>query len=62
MSSILIFLKEFTFFALVARVLLQMRPKEAYEKYLRLLVSVMMLSMVMEYVLEGGLKWIWELF
>ena len=62
MSSILIFLKEFTFFALVARVLLQMRPKEAYEKYLRLLVSVMMLSMVMKYVLEGGLKWIWELF
>ena len=62
MSSILTFLKEFTFFALVARVLLQMRPKEAYEKYLRLLVSVMMLSMVMEYVLEGGLKWIWELF
>jgi len=62
MSSILTFLKEFTFFALVARVLLQMRPKESYEKYLRLLVSVMMLSMVMEYVLEGGLKWIWELF
>lgn len=62
MSSLLTFLKEFTFFALVARVLLQMRPKEAYEKYLRLLVSVMMLAMVMEYVLEGGLKWIWELF
>lgn len=62
MSRLLTFLKEFTFFALVARVLLQMRPKEAYEKYLRLLVSVMMLAMVMEYVLKGGLGWIWELF
>lgn len=62
MSRLLMFLKEFTFFALVARVLLQMRPKEAYEKYLRLLVSVMMLAMVMEYVLKGGLGWIWELF
>ena len=62
MSRLLMFLKEFTFFALVARVLLQMCPKEAYEKYLRLLVSVMMLAMVMEYVLKGGLGWIWELF
>lgn len=62
MNRLLTFLKEFTFFALVARVLLQMRPKEAYEKYLRLLVSVMMLAMVMEYVLKGGLGWIWELF
>jgi len=62
MNTLLVFLKEFTLFVLAARVLLQMRPKEVYEKYLRLLISVMMLAMVTEYVLEGGMKWIWELF
>lgn len=58
MKEFLTFLKEFTFFALAARVLLQLRPRESYEKYLRLLTGVMMLAMVMEYVMEEAFEWI----
>ena len=58
MKEMLAFLKEFTFFTLAASVLLQLRPKETYEKYLRLLTGIMMLAMVMEFVMEGVLGWI----
>lgn len=62
MNPFLSFLKELTFFALAARVIVQMRPREAYEKYLRLLVGIMTLEVVVEYLLREGRVWMQKLF
>lgn len=60
MASVVDFIKQMTVFLIMAKMILHLRPKQEYEKYLKLVVGIMILAMVVEKaaeLLQGGL---WE--
>ncbi len=60
MAGVVDFIKQMTVFLIMAKMILHLRPKQEYEKYLKLVVGIMILAMVIEKgseLLQGGL---WE--
>lgn len=63
MTEIVDWIKRITIFLIMARMILHLRPKAEYEKYLKLVVGIMILAMVLEQglrILQGGGELLWE--
>ena len=63
MTEVVDFIKQMTIFLIMAKMILHLRPKAEYEKYLKLVVGIMVLAMVMEKgieLLQGGGELLWE--
>ena len=63
MTVIVDFIKQMTIFLIIAKMILHLRPKAEYEKYLKLVVGIMVLAMVMETgigFVRGGGELLWE--
>lgn len=58
MSEIVEGLKRLTIFLIMAKMIVHLRPKQEYEKYLKLVVGLMVLAMILEKgiaLLGGGI-------
>ena len=63
MAGIVEFIKQMTVFMIMAKMVLHLRPKQEYEKYLKLVVGIMVLALVVERVIglwQGGESVLWE--
>ncbi len=63
MIEIVDWIKRMTIFLIVARMILHLRPKQEYEKYLKMVVGIMILAMVLEQgigFVHGGGEILWE--
>lgn len=63
MTGFVEWIKRMTVFLLLAKMIMQLRPKAEYEKYLKLVVSAMVLAMVLEQgmtLVLGGGALLWE--
>lgn len=63
MAGIVEFIKQLTVFMIMAKMVLHLRPKQEYEKYLKLVVGIMVLALVVERVIglwQGGESVLWE--
>lgn len=48
MNEIVEWLKRLTIFLIMAKMIVHLRPKQEYEKYLKLVVGLMVLAMILE--------------
>lgn len=63
MTQVVEFIKQMTVFLIMAKMVLHLRPKAEYEKYLKLVLGIMVLAMVVEKgmgLLQGGSEILWE--
>ena len=63
MTEIVDWIKRLTIFLIMAKMILHLRPKQEYEKYLKLVVGIMILAMVLEQgisIVQGGGRLLWE--
>lgn len=63
MTGIVEWIKRITIFLIIAKMVLHLRPKQEYEKYLKLVVGIMVLAMILEKGLglaQGGGELLWE--
>lgn len=63
MTELVDWIKKITVFLILAKMIMHLRPKQEYEKYLKLVVGMMILSMILErgmaLMSEGGVR-LWE--
>ncbi|MBQ8821627.1 MAG: stage III sporulation protein AF [Lachnospiraceae bacterium] len=58
MNEIVEWIKRMTIFLIMAKMILHLRPKQEYEKYLKLVVGLMVLTMILEQgisIINGGI-------
>ena len=63
MTEIVDWIKRMTIFLIMAKMILHLRPKQEYEKYLKMVVGIMILAMVLEQgiaIAQGGGEILWE--
>ncbi len=58
MNEIVEWIKRLTIFLIMAKMIVHLRPKQEYEKYLKLVVGLMVLTMILEKgisLINGGI-------
>lgn len=63
MAGIVEFIKQMSVFLIMAKLILHLRPKQEYEKYLKMVVGIMILAMLVEKgteLLQGSSGLLWE--